>query len=114
MSSLIRMFFKILFFPVRGILHLLTFIQKLVLMLGSVAATIIFFLFALGAAASAILGDYKTAALAFGIGMLFKLFPYIGAAVIAVLQTIAELLKQITSPHPFQDLDLEGGIYHEA
>lgn len=112
MSTLIRWFFKILFLPVRGVLHMIAFVLKLVLMLGSVATTIIFFLFALGAAASAILGDYTTAALALGIGLLFKFLPYIGAAAIAVLLTAAELLKRLTNAQPFEGF--EGGNYNEA
>lgn len=112
MKTLIRWFFKLLFLPVRAVLHLLAFVLKPILTLGSVAASIIFFLFALGAAASAILGDYKTAAIALGVGLLFKLVPYVGAAVIAALLTAAELLKRITSANPFEPID--GGNYNEA
>lgn len=112
MKTLIRWFFKLLFLPIRGILHVLAFVLKLALMLGTMATTIIFLLFALGAAASAILGDYTTAALALGIGLLFKFLPYIGAAVIAVLLTAAELLKRFTSTNPFEGF--EGGNYNEA
>lgn len=110
--TVIRIIFKIIFLPVRAVLHIIAFVLKALMALGSVAATIIFVLFVLGAAAAAILGDYKTAALGFGVGLVFKALPYVGAVIVAVPLTIAEFLKQITSAHPFENID--GGNYNEA
>lgn len=113
--TVIRIIFKLVFLPIRAVLHIIAYILKALMALGSVATTVIFTLFALGAVAAAVLGDYKTAALGFGAGLIFKALPYVGAAIVAIPLTIAEFLKQITSPNPFQDLDLEeGGKYNEA
>lgn len=112
--TVIRIFFKLVFLPIRAVLYITAFVLEALLALGSVATTIIFFLFAVGAVAAAILGDYKTAAIGFGVGLVFKALPYAGAVIVSIPLTIAELLKRVTSPHPFQDLDLEGGKYHEA
>lgn len=111
--TVIRIIFKLAFLPIRAVLHIIAFVLKALMALGTVAATVIFFFFALGAVAAAILGDYRTAALGFGVGLVFKALPYAGAVIVAVPLTIAEILKQITSPHPFQDLELEGGKTYE-
>ena len=64
--TVIRIIFKLIFLPVRAVLHIIAFVLKTLLALGTVASSVIFFLFVLGAVAAAILGDYRTAALGFG------------------------------------------------
>lgn len=110
--TVIRIFFKLAFLPIRAVLHIIAFVLEALLALGSVATTIIFFLFALGSVAAAILGDYKTAAIGFGVGLAFKALPYAGAVIVSIPLTVAEFLKQITSAHPFENID--GGNYNEA
>lgn len=110
--TVIRITFKLVFLPIRAVLHIIAYILKALMALGSVATTVIFTLFALGAVAAAVMGDYKTAALGFGVGLIFKALPYVGAVIVAVPLTIAEFLKQITNTHPFENID--GGNYNEA
>lgn len=115
--TMIRLFFKLLFLPVRAVLHIIAFALKVLMGLGSVATSLLAGLFYLLMIFSLIEGTPVTNVnvwLPFVLGLLCTAFPYIGAVVVAVPLTIAELLKRFTSPHPFQDLDLEGGNYNEA
>ena len=110
--TVIRIIFKLIFLPVRAVLHIIAFVLKTLLALGTVASSVIFFLFVLGAVAAAILGDYRTAALGFGVGLVFKALPYAGAVIVSIPLTVAEFLEQITSAHPFEIID--GGNYNEV
>lgn len=115
--TMIRLIFKVLFLPVRGVLHILAFILKILLSLGSVVAWIFAIFCYILVALSLLNGDPFSSInvwLPLVLGILGCAFPYIGAFIVAIPLTIAELLKQITSPHPFRDLDLEGGKTYAA
>ena len=115
--TLIRLVFKVLFLPVRAALRIVAFALKVLSVIGSIPTAILSGIWYLSAILGLIDGRSVTDTLVwlpFALGLLCSAFPYIGAFIAAVPLAIAELLKQITSPHPFQDLDLEGGIYHEA
>ena len=108
----IRLFFKLLFLPVRAVLHILAFALKVLMGIGSIPTTILAGILYIAAIVALIEGNAVTDVsvwMPFAFGLLCSAFPYIGAVVVA---TVAEFLKQITSPHPFQDLELEGGKTH--
>ena len=113
--TMIRLIFKLLFLPVRAALHILAFALKVLMMIGSIPTTILSGILYLAAIIELIEGNAVTDVsvwMPFAFGLLCSAFPYIGAVVVAIPLTIAELLKRVTSPHPFQDL--EGGKYNEA
>lgn len=115
--TMIRLLCKLLFLPVRAALHVLAFALKVLLGLGSVASTILSGVLYLCVIVALMEGCPVTAVrvwLPFVLGLLCSAFPYVGAAVVAVPLAVAELLKRLTSPHPFQVLDYEGGNPNEA
>lgn len=115
--TVIRLLCRVLFLPVRAALHVLAFALKVLLGLGSAATAILSGVLYLGVIVSLIEGSPVTDVrvwLPFVLGLLCSAFPYVGAAVVAIPLTVAELLKRLTSPHPFQELDYEGGNLNEA
>ena len=111
----IRLFFKLIFLPIRAALQILAFALKVLMGIGSIPTTILSGIMYIAAIVALIEGNAVTDVsvwMPFAFGLLCSAFPYIGAVVVAIPLTIAELLKRLTSPHPFQDLELEGGKTH--
>ncbi len=108
----IRLIFKLLFLPVRASLHVLAFALKVLMGIGTIPTTILAGIMYIAAIVALIEGNAVTDVsvwMPFAFGLLCSAFPYIGAVIVAIPLTIAELLKRFTSPHPFQDIERQGG-----
>lgn len=113
--TIIQLIFKLVFLPVRLALHILAFVLKTLLAVGTIATSILSTIFLGGAVLLLILGQPSYVIWGTLIsGLVFAAFPYVGAYVVAIPLLVAEFLKQITSAHPFEDDPFEGGSYYEA
>ena len=112
--TIIRLILKVLFLPVRAVLHVLSFAITTLVGFGTIFTSTISGFFLIVCVVELFKGTAITDSLViqcFVFGLLFASFPYIGAFIAAVPLAIAAFLKAITSAHPLQSLeDTANGI----